>query len=437
LPGYNNLQGNFVHLLAKVKKIRNLNAELFIARRITGSGEKAHRISGPIVNIAVFGIALGLAVMILSVAIVTGFKNEVRSKVIGFGAHIQITNFDSNNSFETKPIDKNQVSQSLLNGIKGVSHSQVYITKSGIIKTKDNIQAIILKGVGPDFDWSFFDKTMVDGKHFVLTDSVKSNSIVISQYIAKLLKLKVGDKLVVYFVQDPPRMRPFIISGIYKTSIEDFDKTFALVDMRHLQKLNDWTPDQVSGYEIMIDDYDKLDALTDSVFDVAGYQFTEDGSKLKISNIRQHYPQIFDWLNLQDINVWIILVLMLIVAGFNMVSGLLILILERTNMIGLLKGLGYSNWSVRKIFLYQSAFLISKGLFWGNLIGIVICLAQYYFKLIPLDESTYYVSAVPISLKLIHLVLLNIGTLVVTVTMMVVPSYLITRISPAKAIRFN
>lgn len=422
----------FVHC-----KFFTVNVEYYIARKITKSGENRKQISGPIVKIATFGIALGLAVMIIAVAIVTGFKNEVSSKITGFGAHIQITNFDSNNSFETVPINKNQVSTTFLNAIKGVKHSQVYITKSGIIKTHDNIQAIILKGVDENYDWSFLQQHLVAGDIFKISDSVKSKNILISEQVANLLNLKVGDKITTYFVQDPPRMRPFVISGIYKTSIEDFDKTFAIVDLKHLQKLYGWTENQVTGYEVMIDDFNKLEQLKDSVFEVAGYQFTPDGAKLKIATIKQKYPQIFDWLNIQDVNVWIILILMLVVAGFNMVSGLLILILERTNMIGLLKGLGYDNWRIRKIFLYQSGFLIVKGLFWGNIIGITLCLVQKHFGIIPLDETTYYMNKVPINLQLSYLVLLNIGTLLATVFMMLLPSFLITKISPAKAIKFN
>ena len=414
-----------------------MNAELFIARKITGTNEPGKNVSRPIVRIAIIGIALGLAVMILSVAIVTGFKNKVKDKVVGFGAHIQITNFDSNNSFETKPINRHQVSLGMLKNIDGIRHTQVFATKSGILKTKDNFQAIALKGVDGNFDWSFFEKSMVAGEPFEITDSIKSKGIVISEYMSKILKLNIGDKVTVYFMQDPPRMRPFKVTGIYKTSIENFDKAFVVVDIRHLQRLNGWTPDQVSGYEILIDDYEQIDALTDSVFNIAGYQFTKNGATLKILNVKERYPQIFDWLNIQDVNVWIILVLMLIVAGMNMVSGLLIMILERTNMIGLLKGLGYSNWKVQKIFLYQSGFLIGKGLLWGNIIGISICLLQYYFSIIPLDESVYYVSAVPISLKLWHLVTLNIGTLTVILLVMLLPSILITKISPAKAIKFN
>jgi len=278
---------------------------------------------------------------------------------------------------------------------------------------------------------------LVEGDIISMDDSTKSNEIIISEYVSNLLELKLGDKITVYFVQDPPRMRPFKISGIYKTSIEDFDKSFAVVDLRHLQKLNGWDSTMVSGYEIIIDDYDRLQPLTDSVYELAGYNFTEDGSRLKVANINQLYPQIFDWLNLQNINVWIILSLMLVVAGFNMISGLLILILERTNMIGLLKALGYNNWKIRKIFLYQSGFLITKGLLWGNVIGITICIIQKHYGVIPLDEATYYIDKVPINLKVIHLVYLNIGTLVLTIAMMLIPSYLITKISPAKAIKFN
>ncbi len=428
--------GEFTIFATKLNP-KTLNAELFIARKITQSGDNKRQISGPIVKIAVFGIALGLAVMILSVAIVTGFKNEVKNKVIGFGSHIQITNYDSNNSFETTPIYKGQISQELINQIGGVKHSQIFITKSGIIKTNQNIQAIILKGVDNSYDWTFLQSCLTQGNVPLFNDTIKSDQILISEYISNLLQLKIGDNLTVYFVQDPPRMRPFSVCGIYKTSIEDFDKSFALVDLRHLQKLNNWNEEQISGYEILINNYDKLDALTDSVFDVAGYQFSEDGSKLKISNIKQRYPQIFDWLNLQDINVWIILALMLVVAGFNMISGLLILILERTNMIGLLKAIGYNNWEIRKIFLYQSGFLISKGLFWGNIIGISLCLVQYYFGIIPLDASVYYIAKVPINLQILPLIYLNMGTLLLTVGMMILPSLLITRISPANAIKFN
>lgn len=419
------------------KHCKKLNSELFIARRISGSKTGSTRISAPVVNISVIGIALGLAVMIVAVAIVTGFQIEVTNKVTGFGAHIQITNFDSNNSFETQPINKNQVNRSLLNNVKGITHSQLFVTKSGIIKTNDQIQAVVLKGISTDFNWSFFKRSMLRGDTLNIIDNKKSNGIIISEYIANLLNIDIGSKLTVYFVKNPPRMRPFIVSGIYKTSIEDFDKVFAIVDMRHLQKILDWDSCQVSGYEVLIDNFNNIVPLTDSVFDIAGYQFADNGNKLKITNIKDRYPQIFYWLDLQNMNVWVILALMLIVAGFNMISGLLIIILERTNMIGLLKAVGYNNWRIRKIFMYQSSFLIAKGLLWGNLLALAICFLQLKFKIFPLNEATYYIDAVPINLVWWHILLLNIGTMLTTVTIMLLPTMLISKISPAKAIKFN
>ena len=393
--------------------------------------------SQPIVSIAIIGIALGLAVMILSVAIVTGFKGEISKKVIGFGSHIQIVNYDSNISFETEPINKQQAFFNDVKNLAGIKQIQEFAIKAGIIKTKTDIQGIVLKGVGSDYDWSFFNQYMVEGKTFQVNDSSTTNDIIISKYIARVLNLKVGDKIAAYFIQDPPRMRAFKISGIYETSLSEFDEKFALVDIKHIQKLNNWTNDQISGYEVTIDDFSQIDKLTQDVRDIVGFHFNPDGTKLKVLSIKEKYPQIFDWLNLTDVNVWIILILITAVAGFNMVSGLLILILERTNMIGILKAIGTKNWSIRKIFLYQSSFLISKGLLWGNLIGIAICILQAKFHIIKLDPTSYYLNAVPINLKLWHILALNSGTLAVTVIMLVVPSYIISKLSPEKTIRFN
>lgn len=414
-----------------------MNTELFIARRIFSDKSVKRGISQPIVTIAVIGIALGLAVMILSVAIVTGFKSEISNKVIGFGSHIQIVNYDTNISFETEPINKNQSFFADVNELAGVKNIQEFAIKAGIIKTKTDIQGIVLKGVGSDFDWSFFDQNMIDGKSFRVSDTTRTNDIIISNYIAKLLNLKVGDKIAAYFIQQPPRMRSFNISGIYETSLSEFDEKFALVDIKHIQKLNNWTDDQISGFEVIIDDFSDLDKLTEDVRDIVGFHFNPDGTKLKVLSIKQKYPQMFDWLNLTDMNVWVILILMISVAGFNMVSGLLILILERTNMIGILKAMGTKNWSIRKIFLYQSGFLISKGMLWGNIIGISICFIQSYFKIFKLDPTSYYLQAVPINLKLWHILALNSGTLIITVIMLLVPSYIISRLSPEKTIRFN
>lgn len=414
-----------------------MNTELFISKRIISARKDSNRISRPIVSIAIIGIVLGIAAMIISTAVVTGFKNQIRDKVVGFGSHIQIVNMGSNTSYETTPVKKDQAFLPELKALPGIKHIQVFGTKAGIIKTADEIQGVVLKGIGPDFDWQFFRDNLVDGELFTVSDSVKTNKVLISKYLSELLKLKVNDSFVMYFIQDPPRLRKFIVSGIYETSLEDFDKLFILTDIGHIQKLNNWTQDQVSGFEISIKNFHNLDQITWEVQDIVGFDLNDEGLRLRVQSITDKYPQIFDWLNLQDLNVWIILVLIFLVSGFNMVSGLLILILERTNMIGILKALGTNNWSIRKVFLYHSAYLISKGLFWGNLFGIGLCLLQYYFGIIPLDQSSYYLTEVPINLNLLTILALNAGTLVLTVLMLVVPSYLISRINPARSIRFN
>ncbi len=414
-----------------------MNIELHIAKRLVNAGERKKSISGPIVTIAVAGIALGLAVMILAVSIVTGFKKEISNKVIGFGSHIQITNFDSNISFETTPVRTNQPFLPEIRQIPEVRHIQPFATKAGIIRTRDDIQGVVLKGIDQSFDWSFFEQNMTAGRRIEISDTITSNQAVISQTIASLLRLEVGDPFNMFFVQDPPRARRFNVSGIYETGLEELDRIFVLADLRHIQRLNDWEDDQVSGFEILLDDFDNLERVTNEVNDLAGYVFTEDMSRLRIASISSKYPQFFDWLELLDMNVWVILTLMVIVAGFNMVSGLLILILERTGMIGILKAMGLDNTRLRKIFLYQSAFLIAKGLLWGNLLGVGLSLIQHYTGFIKLDQASYFIATVPINLKMTHLLMLNIGTMVITIVMLIVPSYIIGRIDPDKTIRFD
>ncbi len=415
-----------------------MNTELFIAKRLLTEKKEKKGISQPIVTIAVIGISLGLAVMILAVAIASGFKSEISNKLIGFGSHIQIINYDTNISYETAPIDKDQPFFEEVKNLKGVKQIQQFGMKAGIIKTKSkDIHGVVLKGVGSDFDWSFFDRSMVAGETFNVTDTSRTDQIIISEHIANLLKLKPGDKIAAYFIQDPPRMRVFSISGIYNTSLAEFDEKFILVDLGHIQRLNNWEKNQISGYEVIIDEFNQIDKLSRDIRDIVGFHFDPNGAKLKVQSIKEKYPQMFDWLNLTDMNVWIILILMTAVAGFNMVSGLLILILERTNMIGILKAMGTKNWSIRKIFLYQSGFLISKGLLWGNIIGIAICFIQIKFQLFSLDPSSYYLEAVPVNLKLWHILALNLGTLAITVLMLVIPSYIISKLSPEKTIRFE
>jgi lipoprotein-releasing system permease protein len=414
-----------------------MNTPFFIAKKLIKDRRKGTSFSRPINVIAIVGIAVGLAVMILAISILTGFKQQIRDKVVGFGSNIQIINFDSNISFETVPVHIDQKLISKIQNTPGISHIQVFATKAGIIKTEDNIQGVVLKGVGSEFDWSYFASNIVEGSTFTVNDSVRNNNILISRKIADMLSFKTGDSLVMYFIQEPARFRKFRISGIYETSLEEFDKMYVFCDISHIKRLNGWTNDQVSGFEVYLKDFNKLDEMTSTVRDIIGYRLTQEDTKFKVTNIKIRYPQIFDWLNFQDINVIIIILLMLIVAGFNMISGLLILILEKTNMIGILKSLGTEDITIRRIFLYQAAYLIGKGLFWGNLIGIGLALLQLKTGIITLDPSSYYIKTVPVNLELLHILLLNAGTMAAIIIMLLVPSQLISRITPVKAIKYD
>lgn len=414
-----------------------LNLELFIAKRLVTGKESKGFVSRSIVKIATIGISLGLAVMLISVAVVTGFKKEISDKVVGFGAHLQIENYDSNESFATNPISKDQKFLPELHNIQGIKHIQPFGIKLGIIKTNEDIQGVVLKGVDKDYDWSFFKRNLIDGKIFQVTDSAKTNQILISREIASVLKLKTGDNVAMYFIQEPPLMRRFVISGIYETGLEEYDKTYIIGDIKHVRKLNNWDSTKISGFEVSVKDFDHIDDMKARIENLIGLNLLPDGSTLRVTSIKDKNPQLFDWLNLQNINVWVILILMLLVAGFNMVSGLLILILERTNMIGLLTSLGAQNYSIRKIFLYQSGFLIMKGLFWGNLIGIGICWLQYQFKFIKLEQASYFITSVPINFNLLYFALLNVGTLAATMLMLVIPSFIISRISPDATLRYS
>jgi len=414
-----------------------MNLPYFIAQRLIRGRTEGNSFSRPINVIAVIGIAIGLSVMILAVSILTGFKKQIREKVVGFGANIQIVNFDSNLSFETAPVSQDQDFVQKISQIPGVSHIQVYATKPGIIKTRDEIQGVVLKGIGSDYDWSYFKSCMVEGSVFTVTDTARTNNVIISRKIADMLKLKLGDTFAMHFVQEPPRMRNFTICGIYETSLEEFDKMYIFCDIGQIKRLNGWKNNQVSGFEVFIRDFDKLDEMTVDVRDAVGFKVAEEDERFKVTNIRTQYPQIFDWLNFQDVNVIIIIVLMLVVAGFNMISGLLILILEKTNMIGVMKAVGSDDRTIRRIFLYQAAWLIGKGLLWGNLIGIGLALLQLKTGLITLDPTSYYIKNVPVNLQLTHIILLNIGTMAAILFMLLVPSKLISNITPVKAIRYD
>lgn len=406
-----------------------MNTELFIARRIL-SKNKAN-FSRPVVRIAILSIGLGLTVMFIAVAILTGFQKEVREKVIGFGAHIQISHYDENSSLETKPISMHQDFYPSLETVKGIRHIQVYATKAGIIKTADQIQGIVLKGIGPDYDFSFFSNKMIAGHFIHLSDTGKTNDVMISKNLAALLKLRLNDDIRMYFISGTTTLgRKFHIAGIYETGLEEFDKVYVLCDIRHIQKLNNWQPDEVGGFEVILDNFNDLDKI-------GKYVYRKIGMTLDAKTIRDLYPQIFDWLDLQDINVLIILVLMVLVTGITMISTLLILILERTNMIGILKALGMPNGGIRRVFLINAAYIIGQGLFWGNLVGATLCIIQQKYGIITLPQESYYVSVVPVNLDPWNILLLNTGTVVVCLAMLLVPSYVTSRISPVRAIRFS
>ena len=328
-----------------------MNLELFIARRIHFSKEGNRQVTPPAVRIAIVGVALGLAVMILSVAIVIGFKKEVRNKVIGFGSHIQITNFDNNSSYETTPI---AVSDSLLQALRefpGIKHIEGYATKMGILKTDSDFQGVVLKGIDTDYDWSFFRNNLKEGELLTIDPKKTSTDVIISRYLSDLLGLKLGDSILTYFVQEDVRARKFNIVGIYETGFMDYDKLFVLADIKQIRRLNGWEKDEVSGLELLVDDYDKLDQIAEDLYFNLVEKQDRHGNTYFTRSIKEMNPMIFNWLDVLDVNVVVILILIFAVAGFTMISGLLIIILERTNMIGILKALGENNVSIRKIFL--------------------------------------------------------------------------------------
>ncbi|MGL4293777.1 MAG: ABC transporter permease [Bacteroidales bacterium] len=415
-----------------------MSLELFIARRIHFSREGDNKkISSPAIRIAVAGIAVGLAVMILAVAIVIGFKKEIRDKVIGFGSHIQVTNFDSNTTFETQPIAATDSLIEALAGNPDISFIERYGTKPGVLKTDSAFMAIVLKGVGEEYNWDFFRKNLKQGDILHLSDSVTSNDVLISTYIADKMHLKLGDSFYTYFIQDNIRARKFRIAGIYQTDFTDYDKLFLVSDLRHVQRLNGWQPDQVSGLELFVNDYDRVDEISDDLYFQLLNKQDRYGNAYYVRSVKELNPQIFSWLDLLDMNVWVILILMSLVASFTMISGLLILILERTNMIGILKALGYSNLGIRKVFLYVALFLIGKGLLWGNIAGLGICLIQKYTHFLKLDPETYYLDAVPVEINWFFVLFLNIATVIISMLVLLGPSYIVSKMNPVNAIRFD
>lgn len=405
--------------------------ERMIASRMLSQSDDSGRMSRPIMRVAVGGIAVGMAVMILTLAVMNGFQQEIRKKVIGFGSHIQITGFDTNDSFEMDSINRNQPSVEAIKKIPGIRHVQVFATKAGIIKSGDQLMGVVLKGIDRDFDWSFFKQNLKEGEIINLTDTT-SDRVLVSRYIADRMQLKVGQKFRMFFLRgNETRPRAFVVAGIYETGLTDgFDDRFLICDIRHVQKLNDWDRETVAGFEVLVDNYDALEPATAKVQETVDYN-------LNAQSIKELTPQIFSWLDILDVNALIIIVLMLFVSMINMISALIIMILDRTNMIGTLKAMGADNESVIRIFLLHAARLILLGLLIGNVLGISLCLLQQHFGMVALDQESYYVKTVPISINWGALILLNIVSLVLCLVSLLLPALIVLRISPVKAIRFS
>ena len=415
-----------------------MNWKLFIAHRIYRSNEGGREVSKPAVRIAMWGIAVGLAVMIVAVAVVIGFKHEVRDKVVGIGSDITVTNFDAQKSYETVPVSASDSLLDVLRSTEGVKHVQRYSTKPGMIMTDDNFLGMVLKGVSQEYDWTFLSKHLQEGEIPAFSDTASTNRTLISRTIANKLHLKTGDKLYTYYIDgEKVRARRLEVSGIYQTNFSIYDDLFLLTDLYTVNRLNSWKPDQVSGIEVEVEDYGLLQPIKENIREKVDMQKDRYGSTYYVTTVEESNPQIFAWLDLLDMNVWVILILMTGVAGFTMISGLLIIILERTNMIGVLKALGADNLAIRKVFLSFSVFLIGRGMLWGNLIGLAFVGVQSFFRPFKLDPATYYVDSVPVEFNLWWWILLNVCTLIVSVLMLVGPSYLIAHIHPAKSIKFE
>jgi lipoprotein-releasing system permease protein len=413
-----------------------MNLEPFIVKRLFFPKNGSKRKSGTAVRIAVIGITVGLAVMLLAVAVVLGFKREVRDKIIGVGSHIQITSYYSNYTYEMSPVNVSDSMISRLDSIPGVRHVQRMFTKPGMIKTNTDFQAVVFKGADEGFDKKFISDCMIEG---TFPDYSKpSNEVLIPEYISKLLDLKLGDSFLAYFVKDEYiSARKFKVSGIFNTHFSGFDKLFMIADSRHIQHLNQWDSDQAGGLEIFFSSMDNFDKTEDAVFETMSKIASEKDEIYYLRNLYEMNPDLFGWLDLLDMNVLLILLLMIFVSGFNIISGLLILILERTNMIGILKALGANNKKIRRIFTLYSTLLIGRGLIWGNLIGLSFCFIQKYFHVFKLDPSIYYVESVPIELNIWYVLALNVGTILVSLAVVMIPSALVSHIHPVKAIKFE
>ena len=411
-----------------------MNYEYFIAKRIIGSKAYKSSISAPIIKIGIAAIAIGIIVMMIAIATGIGLQQKIRDKVVAFNGHITIANYDSNNSQESLfPISKNQDFYPEFKAVEGVNHVQAVATKFGVIRTETDFEGAILKGVGSDYNWNYFNDFLIEGR-LPSFEKKWSEEVLISQYLANRLGFKLGEAFQMLFTKEdierPPSFLKCDIVGIYNSGFQDLDKQYLIGNIRHIQRMNQWEEDQIGNFEVFIDDYSEIQQK--------GIEIHQNlPSLLDSQTVTDKYASIFEWIKIFDKNIYGIIGIMILVAGINMITALLVLILERTQMIGILKALGSNNWSIRKLFIYNASYLILLGLFWGNLLGLGLLFAQKYFKLFPLDPSVYYVTEAPVYISFGYIVALNMGTLILCLLMLLVPSYIITKISPVKAIRFD
>ncbi len=419
-----------------------MNVLFFIAKRVIGKKDKGGKISRPTVTIAITGVAIGIAVMILTVAIVVGFQISIRDKVEGFNADIQINKMDNNNSMEPSPIDRYQPFLGALKSLPEVKHVQVYATKNGIIKTNAENEGVILKGVGNDYNWSFIRKNLIKGRVLHPVDSVPGNGIILSKTLAAELEADTGSKLLIFFITRSryadtsgnygyeQRVKTFYVKGIYHTGLDEFDRQVVFVDIGQIQSLNFWTSTQVGGFEVTCNNFKNVNEEESLINKVIGQE-------LEATSIRKVNSALFSWLDLQNTNAAIIISLMLIVSAIAMISALIVLILENANMIGLLKALGMTNWNIQKIFIMDGAYLIVLGLLIGNLFGLSLCWLQSQYGLIKLSQETYYISQVPIYLGWKYVTLLNAGAFISCMLMLILPSFIISKINPAVTLKYE
>lgn len=416
-----------------------MNTELYIARKIVPY-KNSTNISKPIVRIAIIAIALSLTVMIVAVSIILGFKSTISEKIFGFSSHIQIVNYDNNNSLEATPILFNANTLAEIAKLPQVAHVQRFAIKPGIVRANNSVKGVVIKGITEEYNWDFFEKHCVAGTAFRIGDSI-TNQVLISKKLANMLQVEVGNSIVTTFVPSSggkmPRKRQFEIAGIYETHMQEIDERFIIADMRHIQALNSWTAQQINGYEVFLHNHKNILSAKEAVQNAVGFDISPGATRLRVETLEELMPQTFNWLSFLDTNAWVIIILMLLVSGMNMITGLLVIILEKTQSIGILKTLGSSNVNIQKVFLYVGALVVGKGLLWGNVIGIALCAVQYFFQLVPLNPQNYFMSFVPIDFSLPALLALNAGTLFVTLLMLLLPALIISKISPAEAVRFS